>query len=242
MCISRADCCPVCVWDSDIVSNKRKGEALVLCSKAVHQQKVPKLLLFPSDETLRFIDSRLNCICCALQTAGKKKVPKTAETCRDVIEGGRFYITRRHTHSTWCIRMKSFTTADNVGLLFSGKIIPSIINCIDSINSSFHQYNMKSFAATTLNKKEFLLHLVFCRLIGNVLQNLQVITVFFIRVGTRLEEEANSWSHLSPRFSPVSVGLDFALRQHQCNTTVACRGPGPGFLYGLKLSLYHCSW
>lgn len=155
MCISRADCCPVCVWYSDIVSNKRKGEALVLCSKAFRQQKVPELLLFPSDETLRFIDSRRNCICCALQTAGKiknKKIPKTPETHRDVIEGGRFYIMCRHTHSTSDVSEWKVTVADNVRLLFSGGIIPSIINYMDSINSSFHQYNMKGFAATTLYK------------------------------------------------------------------------------------------
>lgn len=81
-----------------------------------------------------------------------KKIPKTPETHRDVIEGGRFYIMCRHTHSTSNVSEWKVTAADNVGLLFSGGIIPSIINYMDSINSSFHQYNMKGFAATTLYK------------------------------------------------------------------------------------------
>lgn len=54
------------------VSDISEGEALVL--KAVHQQKVPELLLFPSDGTLRFTDdSRFNCVCCEPQTAEKNR-------------------------------------------------------------------------------------------------------------------------------------------------------------------------
>lgn len=58
------------------MSSKCEGEVLVLCSKAVRQAKAPELLLFPCDETPRFIDNRLNCVCRVLQAAGNKRDPQ----------------------------------------------------------------------------------------------------------------------------------------------------------------------